>query len=340
MSRATSESGAGDKGGGDAFGSMRDKVARKAREREEKALQRRELTAEERAEALGLGAKSARRTAPATRRSPVRAPKKTAAPARARLARTGLLCGGGGGGARRRGLLSRGMLALAGLVRRVLRWIVIALTGAVLLVVATVALLRWVDPPMGTYMLAERVRLGGIEQRWMPLEALGGDVARAAVAAEDARFCLHNGVDLEALQSAAEGYLSGERVRGASTISQQTAKNMFLWHGRSLVRKGLELPLVGLMEVLWGKRRILEIYLNIAEFDTGVFGVQAAAEHYYGRSAAALSQREAARLMVLLPNPKARDPRALSRGQERRSASIAAGSRTIAARDDDACFTG
>ncbi|MEM6487990.1 MAG: monofunctional biosynthetic peptidoglycan transglycosylase [Pseudomonadota bacterium] len=209
---------------------------------------------------------------------------------------------------------------------------------AVVLAVVLVGLTRWVDPPGGYYLLSERMRLGVVDHRPLPLEDLGVGVARAAVAAEDARFCSHGGVDWAAVRDALDDYAQTGRLRGASTITQQTAKNVFLWHGRTMVRKGMEIPFAALMEWFWGKRRILEVYLNVAEFGEGVFGVEAAARHYYNLPAAGLSERQAARLMALLPSPKTRDPRALSSGLRKRAGRIAAGARTIAARGDDACF--
>lgn len=340
MSRARSDGGSGAKGGGDAFASLRDRVTKRAQEREQSESRSKNPTADERASALGLnGPKAARAKGRAATAKPAvrRASSSKKSTAKGRKSAS-TAAGRKKAPARPRGPVGRAINAVARLVWRLLRGLFLGTAVAVILVVLAVASLRWIDPPMGTYMVSERLRLGGIEANWRSIDEMGLTLPRAAVAAEDARFCLHSGVDVEALREAAEDYLSGERVRGASTISQQTAKNMFLWHGRSLIRKGLELPFVGMMELFWGKERIIEVYLNIAEFDTGVFGVEAAAQHYFGRPAAALSRAQAAQLMVLLPNPKRRSPHALSPGQSRRAGSIAGGAQTIAARGDDRCF--
>jgi monofunctional biosynthetic peptidoglycan transglycosylase len=157
---------------------------------------------------------------------------------------------------------------------------------------------------------------------------------RAAVAAEDANFCRHWGFDMGAIRTAiAEG--SG---RGASTISQQTVKNVFLWQGRSWLRKALEAVLTLLVEAVWTKRRILVVYLNVAEFGEGVFGVEAAARHYFGISAAELTPTQAARLAVVLPNPKVRNPASLNQTLRRRAARIADGAETIRVDGRADCF--
>jgi monofunctional glycosyltransferase len=160
-------------------------------------------------------------------------------------------------------------------------------------------------------------------------------MARSAVAAEDANFCLHWGLDLGAIRAALD---SGNG--GASTISQQVVKNQFLWHGRSWLRKALEAGITPVVELIWTKRRILEVYLNIAEFDEGIFGVQAAARHYFGVDAADLSDLQAARLAAVLPDPKGRsasDPGPVVR---RRTQAIMDGAATIAADGRDDCFAG
>ncbi|MEL6482103.1 MAG: monofunctional biosynthetic peptidoglycan transglycosylase [Pseudomonadota bacterium] len=342
MSRAKTESGVFGKGG-DPIDTLRDRVTRRAREREDAERRGKEMTIDDRAAALGLdGPNAARSKAKATAGKASARRGGAASAGKSAKGRKTVTKGRGRTAAPKRGKgpLGRAIGALGRLIRFVVRWVAIGVTALILAVLLIVGALRWIDPPMGTYMLSERLRLGPIQAEWRPIEEMGPFVPASALAAEDARFCLHHGVDIDELREAAEDYLSGERVRGASTISQQTAKNMFLWHGRSLLRKGLELPFVGLMELLWGKKRILEVYLNIAEFDEGVFGVEAAAQHYYGRPAAALSRTEAARLMMLLPNPKQRDPRALSAAQVRRADRfVVGGARTIAARGDDSCFT-
>ena len=213
------------------------------------------------------------------------------------------------------------------------------LRGAIVLavmVVAFVALFGQVNPPPGPFMMAERQRLGGIDRQWVPMQRISPHMARAAVAAEDANFCLHWGFDMDELRRAMD---AGAR-RGASTISQQTVKNVFLWHGRSWGRKALEAILTPVMEATWSKRRILEVYLNVAEFDAGVFGVETAARHYFGVSAADLSLTQAARLAAILPDPKGRDAARPSAFVQRRAAAIADGAATIARDGRAACFGG
>lgn len=139
--------------------------------------------------------------------------------------------------------------------------------------------------------------------QWVPLEQISRHVLQAAVASEDQKFLDHNGFDLQAIEKALVYNSKGKKIRGASTISQQTAKNVFLWSGRSWFRKGLESGFTVLIEAVWGKRRILEIYLNSIEFGPGVFGVEAAAQRYFNRSAAQLTAQQAALLVTVLPNP-------------------------------------
>lgn len=212
-----------------------------------------------------------------------------------------------------------------GLLLRPLRWFAYALAGAVLWVGSYTV----IDPPGGYYMASEWRRLGGIERDWVGLEEMPPDLARAVLAAEDANFCDHWGFDLKAIEQALTANAKGRRVRGASTVSQQVAKNVFLWQGRSWLRKGLEAGFTVLIETIWTKRRIVEVYLNVAEFDEGVFGAQAAARHYFGRDAAALTLAQAARLAAVLPDPKGRDPRAATAYMNRRAAAIADGARTL-----------
>ena len=193
------------------------------------------------------------------------------------------------------------------------------------------------NPPVWTHLAAEEARLGQVRQVWRPIEAFPPDLVRAVMAAEDARFCAHPGIDVAATRAALRETLSGERVIGGSTITQQVAKNVFLWHDRSWLRKGLEAGFALAVEALWSKRRIMEVYLNVAEFDTGVFGAEAAAHRYFGKPAAALTLAEAARLAAVLPDPKDRsaaDPGPFTR---RRAGAIADGARTLEAQGRDAC---
>ncbi len=151
--------------------------------------------------------------------------------------------------------------------------------------VALALVYRWVDPPITWLMLSERLRLGAIERDWVPLSAMSDYLPLSAAAAEDADFCLHWGFDVAGIRAA---LADTDRLRGGSTISQQVAKNVFLWPARSWLRKGLEAGFTMLIEALWPKRRIMEVYLNVAEFDEGVFGVEAAARRYWGVGAADL----------------------------------------------------
>jgi len=217
------------------------------------------------------------------------------------------------------------------------RWRVVAaraLGGTVALLLGLVLILSAVPVPATPYMIAERWRLGSLAHEWVALERVAPVMARAVVAAEDANFCLHWGFDMAAIRKA----IDEGRGRGASTISQQTAKNVFLWQGRNWVRKALEAGLTPLIEALWAKRRILEVYLNVAEFGEGVFGVQAAARHHFGVDAADLSAVQAARLAAILPDPKDRDPARPTPFLRGRVAAILDGAETIAADGRARCF--
>jgi len=169
--------------------------------------------------------------------------------------------------------------------------------------------LRFVPPPTSAFMLQSPYP---VSQQWVSIDTLPAHVALAMVASEDQRFPEHFGVDFTAISDALDQAEDGDGLRGASTISQQTAKNLLLWPGRSLVRKGLEAGLAMSLEVIWGKKRILEVYVNIAEFGKGIYGVEAASRHYFGKPASRLSVNEAARLAVLLPGPRTRDARRLT----------------------------
>lgn len=195
-----------------------------------------------------------------------------------------------------------------------------------LLAVAWVGLYRFVPPPGGIYMLQEYRRIGEIQREWVPMERIAPVMARSVIAAEDANFCLHWGFDMAEIRRVIE---QGSN-RGASTLTQQTAKNVFLWHGRNFIRKGLESGFTLLIEALWPKRRTLEVYLNIAEFDDGVFGVEAAARHYFRTSAAELTPVQAARLAAVLPAPKSRNAANPTQFIRNRASSIMDGAATIA----------
>lgn len=219
-------------------------------------------------------------------------------------------------------LFARFAAGLDWLWRRSLRILALIL----LLAVAWVGLYRFLPPPGGIYMLQEYRRTGEIQRNWVPMERIAPVMARSVIAAEDANFCLHWGFDMAEIRRVIE---QGSN-RGASTLTQQTAKNVFLWHGRNFVRKGLESGFTLLIEVLWPKRRTLEVYLNIAEFDDGVFGVEAAARHYFRTTAAELTPTQAARLAAVLPAPKSRDAANPTQFIRNRTSSIMDGAATIA----------
>ncbi len=219
---------------------------------------------------------------------------------------------------------------LARLIRRLFWGVSFAVLGFVLFATLLFAV---INPPTNHYMFTEARRLGGVEHDWVAMERIAPVMGRSVVAAEDANFCLHWGLDVRAIRAAVD---SGRG--GASTISQQTVKNVYLWHGRSWVRKAIEALWTPLTEAVWSKRRILEVYLNVAEFDEGVFGVQAAARHYFGVDAADLTPTQAARLAAILPSPKNRSASNPSPFTRSRAAAILSGAQTIAADGRADCF--
>lgn len=208
---------------------------------------------------------------------------------------------------------------------------VAATIAAALLLIAVFGLIR---PPTTPYILAEAWREGGVDRQWVRIEEVDPVMARSVVAAEDANFCLHWGFDMGAIREA----VADGGNRGASTLTQQTVKNVFLWHGRSWPRKAMEALITPVVELLWSKRRIVEVYLNVAEFDRGVFGVEAAARHYFGVSAADLTPTQAARLAAILPDPKGRSAANPSTFVRNRAAAIRDGAETIRRDGRAACF--
>lgn len=195
--------------------------------------------------------------------------------------------------------------------RRWLRWVLLTPVLLALFSVLQVLVLRVVDPPFSTVMALRQMEAFAegdwkfrIHYQWRDWEQMAASVPISLVAAEDQRFPEHSGFDLKAIEKAREHNAQGGRLRGASTISQQTAKNLFLWQGRSWLRKGLEAWYTVLIETLWPKQRILEVYANIAEFGDGTYGVQAAARRYWGKDASRLSPAESARLAAVLPSPR------------------------------------
>jgi len=212
------------------------------------------------------------------------------------------------------------------------RLLLLAVAAALLLqlwYLGWIAVYRWVDPRETAFMSRERARIeelrpgAGLKHVWVSYAAISPHLKRAVVAAEDARFIEHEGVDWDAIQKALEDNRKrGRPARGGSTISQQLAKNLFLSPERSYLRKGQELAITYMIEALWDKRRILEVYLNVAEWGDGVFGAEAAARHYFRTSAARLGPEESARLAVMLPRPKFYDRNRGSEYLARRAATI------------------
>jgi monofunctional biosynthetic peptidoglycan transglycosylase len=197
-----------------------------------------------------------------------------------------------------------------GFGRRLRRWALFAILGWLTVTIVPVVLLRWLDPVTSAFMLEARIaalRAGErgyrTDYRWVSLERISPEAAIAVIASEDQTFPYNYGFDFKSIRSAVRAAQHGARLRGASTISQQVARNLFLWPGRSFVRKGIEAYFTVLLEALWPKERILEVYLNIAQFGHGIYGVEAAARRFYHEPAARLSASQAALLAAVLPDP-------------------------------------
>ncbi|MFA7445661.1 MAG: monofunctional biosynthetic peptidoglycan transglycosylase [Flavobacteriaceae bacterium] len=171
--------------------------------------------------------------------------------------------------------------------------------------ILSVIVFRFVPVPVTPLMISRAVETRTWwNHDWVPIEEISPNLQWAVVASEDQNFLTHNGFDLKAIEKAIEHNKKSKRVRGASTISQQVAKNVFLWQGRSWVRKGLEVYFTFLIELFWSKERIMEVYLNSIEMGNGVYGAEAASKYWYGKSAKKLTQREAAGIAAILPNPR------------------------------------
>jgi monofunctional biosynthetic peptidoglycan transglycosylase len=189
---------------------------------------------------------------------------------------------------------------LGRILRRVILLAIVVLAAPYLLI------LFYVLPvihPVSTLMLADLALLRGYERQWVPLDDISPNLVQSVMMSEDGQFCRHGGVDWGEMKAVVEEALDGETTRGASTIAMQTAKNLFLWNGRFFIRKVLELPLAITADFVWSKRRMMEIYLNIAEWGPGIYGAEAAAQHHFGVSASKLTRRQASLLAVALPNP-------------------------------------
>ncbi|SIS40116.1 monofunctional biosynthetic peptidoglycan transglycosylase [Neptunomonas antarctica] len=182
----------------------------------------------------------------------------------------------------------------------------IGIVGLCVLILAIVGSLRFIDPPTSAFIIVDQWQHPGrsVQQSWVDLENISPWMPLAVIASEDQTFLQHWGLDIDAIVAVIKDYRKGDSLRGASTISQQTVKNLFLWNGHHFIRKVVEAGLTLSMECFLPKRRIMEIYLNIAEFGEGIYGVEAASRHFFGISARQLTQSQAARLAAVLPNPK------------------------------------
>lgn len=205
-----------------------------------------------------------------------------------------------------------------GVLRR--RWRQIAMIAAAIIVLPYVLIILYVPSfihPISTLMLRDLVLLRGYDRQWASFDSISPNLVQSVMMSEDGQFCIHDGVDWVQMRGVVTDALEGESTRGASTIPMQTAKNLFLWNGRSFIRKGMELPLALVADFVWSKRRMMELYLNVAEWGPGIYGVEAAARHHFGVSAAKLTRRQAALLAVALPNPIERNAGKPGRGLRR-----------------------
>jgi monofunctional biosynthetic peptidoglycan transglycosylase len=225
-----------------------------------------------------------------------------------------------------------------GLIGRIVRW---GLLGVLIFLIvgpiAVVALYRIVPPPI-TWLMVQRAFEGkGFDRRWVPLREISPQLVRSVIASEDSGFCDHHGFDFNAIEKALHHNAVSEKIRGGSTISQQTAKNIFLWPHRDWVRKGLETEFTVLIEVIWGKPRIMEVYLNSIEWGPGVYGAEAAAQHNFRTSAARLAPAQAARLAAIIPKPLSWRAAAPGPYIRRRSGTIVARAGVVRRDDLDWC---
>jgi monofunctional glycosyltransferase len=222
---------------------------------------------------------------------------------------------------------------LGRIVRSFVKLVLVFLIGSFLWVLAY----RFVNPPITATMLGDIVAGRGATRDWMSIDEIDRDMVRAAIGAEDSKFCAHNGFDVQAIEAAMKRNASGGRIRGGSTISQQTAKNAFLWQGGGYFRKGMEAWFTLLMENLWPKRRIVEVYLNLAETGIGTYGVNAGSQRYFDHDASAMSRTEAARIAAVLPLPKKRGAVAPKGFTRRYGSSISARVGVVGRDGLDAC---
>ncbi|RZJ95657.1 MAG: monofunctional biosynthetic peptidoglycan transglycosylase [Brevundimonas sp.] len=224
------------------------------------------------------------------------------------------------------------------------RPILTAIAVMAVLLFGGVALYRFLPPPQTWLMTTRLIEGEGRDYRWRSLNDISPRLVDAVIASEDATFCAHSGFDMKAIEKALQTNARVEkrgrgRIRGGSTISQQTAKNVFLWPGRDWIRKGLEAGYTVLIETTWGKRRIMEVYLNVAEWGPGIYGAEAAAQHWYGKSADELTAREAARLAAILPSPRRYQAAAPGPYVRRRASRIQAAMGTVRNDGLNACVS-
>jgi monofunctional biosynthetic peptidoglycan transglycosylase len=217
-----------------------------------------------------------------------------------------------------------------GFWRSLRQLVVVVLLVVIVGPIVGVLVYRFVPPPITWLMVQRKIEGKGLDHRWTPMSKISPALPRAVIAAEDSGFCAHHGFDFNAMQKAmANNEKRPSRIRGGSTISQQTAKNVFLWPDRSYVRKGLEAYYTVLIEGLWGKRRIMEVYLNSVEWGPGVYGAEAAAHKWFGVSASKLTNAQAARLAAILPSPLKWKAAAPGPYVRKRSSRIGAASGTV-----------
>lgn len=222
-------------------------------------------------------------------------------------------------------------------VVRFLGWVVRIILALIVLSLLWVLAYRFINPPITPNMIGDMIAGRGAHKEWMPITEIDRDMVRAAIGAEDGKFCAHHGFDWDAIQDAAKRNASGGRIRGGSTISQQTAKNAFLWNGGGYARKGAEAWFTFLIEHMWGKRRIMEVYLNLAETGIGTYGVNAGSQRYFGHDASAMTATEAARLAAVFPLPKKRGAIAPKGFTRRYGNTIAARIGEVSRDELDAC---
>lgn len=224
------------------------------------------------------------------------------------------------------------------MIRAAFLFTVKLILGFVIVSVLWVGVYRFVAPPITFTMIGDALSGHRITKSWMPLDRIDPNMAQAVIAGEDARFCLHHGFDLTAIEKAYAKNEQGKRLRGGSTISQQTAKNAFLIQGGGYVRKAFEAWFTVLIEHLWGKKRIMEVYLNIAETGLGTYGVDAAAQRYFGHDASNLTPSEAGRIAAILPSPKKREAIAPTGFTRRHGNAITRRERVVANNGLDSCL--